>query len=153
MGVRAGVRAVGPLAAAVAAALVAGALVGCGGDEPEARRDPPPRTAAEGPQRERPARPLRVPSCPPELANCQVTSGRIMFVERVDPDGDGDAHFVLASRGGVTAPGITVVDVRQDLRPRPLPGPGDRLSAAGPVHTGSYGQRQIEAVELFVARR
>lgn len=76
-----------------------------------------------------------------------------MFVERVDPDGDGDAHFVLASKDGVTAPGITVVDVRRELRPRPLPGPGDRLSAAGPVFTGSYGQRQIEAVKLFVARR
>jgi hypothetical protein len=28
----------------------------------------------------------------------------------------------------------------------------DRLSAAGPVYRGSYGQRQIEAVELHVAR-
>ena len=76
-----------------------------------------------------------------------------MFVERVDPDGDGDAHFVLASRDGVTAPGITVVDVRRGLRPKPLPAPGDRLSAAGPVFTGSYGQRQIEATEVFVQRR
>lgn len=76
-----------------------------------------------------------------------------MFVERVDPDGDGDAHFVLASREGVTAPGITVVDVRRNLRPEPLPGPGARLSAAGPVFTGSYGQRQIEATEVFVQRR
>ncbi len=60
---------------------------------------------------------------------------------------------MLASRGGLTAPGITVVDVRRDLRPRPLPGPGDRLSAAGPVYTGSYGQRQIEATEVFVRER
>ena len=60
---------------------------------------------------------------------------------------------MFANRRGVTAPGITVVDVRRDLRPRPLPGPGDRLSAAGPVYTGSYGQRQIEAVEVFVQRR
>jgi len=76
-----------------------------------------------------------------------------LFVERVDPDGDGDAHFVLASRDGVTAPGITVVDVRRGLRPKPLPAHGDRLSAAGPVFTGSYGQRQIEATEVFVQRR
>ncbi len=60
---------------------------------------------------------------------------------------------MLASREGLTAPGITVVDVRRDLRPRPLPGPGDRLSAAGPVYTGSYGQRQIEATEVFVRER
>ena len=34
----------------------------------------------------------------------------------------------------------------------PLPGPGDRISAAGPVYQGSYGQRQIQAIELHVAR-
>ena len=73
-------------------------------------------------------------------------------MERVDPDGDGDAHFVLASREGITAPGISVIDVRRDLRPRPLPGPGDRLSGAGVVQVGSYGQRQIEAVRVRVAR-
>jgi hypothetical protein len=70
----------------------------------------------------------------------------------VDPDGDGDAHFVLASREGITAPGISVIDVRRDLRPHPLPGPGDRLSAAGLVQVGSHGQRQIEAVRVRVAR-
>ena len=53
----------------------------------------------------------------------------------------------------MTAPGITVVDVRRGLRPKPLPAHGDRLSAAGPVFTGSYGQRQIEATEVFVQRR
>jgi hypothetical protein len=82
-----------------------------------------------------------------------VASGRILYVERVDPDGDGDAHFVLASRQAVTAPGISVVDVRRDLRPRPLPDPGDRLSAAGRVQVGSYGQRQIEAVAVTFALR
>jgi len=97
--------------------------------------------------------PLRAASCPSDLAGCRAASGRIVFVERVDPDGDGDAHFVLTSEDGVTAPGITVVDVRRGLRPSPLPGPGDGLSAAGPVHAGSYGQRQIEAVEVFVQRR
>ena len=74
-------------------------------------------------------------------------------MERVDPDGDGDAHFVLTSREAVTGPGISVVDVKRSLRPSPLPGPGDRLSAAGPVYRGSYGQKQIEAIELHVARR
>jgi hypothetical protein len=77
----------------------------------------------------------------------------VLYVERVDPDGDGDAHFVLASRQSITAPGISVIDVNRSLRPSPLPGRGDRLSAAGPVYRGSYGQRQIEAIELNVARR
>ena len=71
-------------------------------------------------------------------------SGQILYVEEVDPDGDGDAHFVLADSASVHRPGITVVDVRRDLRPNPLPGKGDDLSAAGPVATGSFGQFQIE---------
>ena len=134
---------------ALLAAVVAAGLVGCGGDDPPKRAAP--RTAADRSPAERRPPPLRVASCPAGSPSCRAASGRIVFVERVDPDGDGDAHFVLASEEGITAPGITVVDVRRDLRPQPLPGPGDRLSAAGPVFTGSYGQRQIEAVELFVA--
>ena len=45
-----------------------------------------------------------------------------------------------------------MIDVERELRPRPLPGPGDPIAAAGPVYRGSYGQRQIEAVELRVGR-
>jgi hypothetical protein len=74
-------------------------------------------------------------------------------VERVDPDGDGDAHFVLASRESVTLPGISVIDVAVDLRPHPLPGPGDQLAAAGQVQTGSYGQSQIHAIAVRTADR
>ena len=98
------------------------------------------------------ARPLPRARCPAGLAGCRTAAGRILYVERVDPDGDGDAHFVLASRDAITAPGISVIDVRRGLRPHPLPGPGDELSAAGPVQVGSHGQRQIEAVRVRVAR-
>ena len=63
---------------------------------------------------------------------------------------DGDAHFVLLDSNGVTGPAITVVDVAAGLRPHPLPGPGDALSAAGPVLTGSFGQPQIEADVVHV---
>jgi hypothetical protein len=99
-----------------------------------------------------PAAPVERATCPPVAGNCRSASGVVLYVERVDPDGDGDAHFVLASRQSITAPGISVIDVKPSLRPSPLPGPGDRLSAAGPVYRGSYGQRQIEAIELNVAR-
>jgi hypothetical protein len=95
---------------------------------------------------------LRHATCPSDAANCRTASGRVLYAERVDPDGDGDAHFVLASRDSITGPGISVIDVKPSLRPSPLPGRGDRLSAAGPVYRGSYGQRQIEANELHVAR-
>jgi hypothetical protein len=96
--------------------------------------------------------PLKRAHCPPDLANCKTASGRIIYVERVDPDGDGDAHFVLVSRQAITLPGVSVIDVEKSLRPHPLPVNGDRVSAAGPVYRGSYGQRQIQAIELHVAR-
>jgi hypothetical protein len=87
-------------------------------------------------------------SCPAGAAGCRVVSGRIVYVEAVDPDGDGDAHFVLADSDGVTGPAITVVDVPPTLRPDPLPGVGAHLSAAGTLETGSFGQTQIGAVAL-----
>jgi hypothetical protein len=94
--------------------------------------------------------PLPQASCPRLADNCEVADGRIFYVERVDPDGDGDAHFVLVSDESITGPGFSVIDVRKDLRPDPLPGPGDFLSAAGPVYPGSYGQLQIQADEVKV---
>jgi hypothetical protein len=95
--------------------------------------------------------PRRVP-CPAGAANCRSARGTIIYIEVVDPDGDGDAHFVLASASNVTGGGLTVIDVEKNLRPHPLPRVGDRVSAAGPVYRGSYGQRQIQATELHVAR-
>jgi hypothetical protein len=70
----------------------------------------------------------------------------------VDPDGDGDAHLVLTSAASITGPGLTVIDIEKELRPKPLPRVGDRVSAAGPVYRGSHGQRQIQATRLRVAR-
>jgi hypothetical protein len=129
---------------ALLAAGALGSLAGCDAIEDEAR-DQVTTTGAAGERREA-APPVEAAVCPPDLANCSSASGTVIFVERVDPDGDGDAHFVLESTDGITAKGVSVIDVRRDLRPDPLPSPGDRVSAAGPVHRGSYGQRQIEAV-------
>jgi hypothetical protein len=133
-----------PLAASTLALALA---AGCGGGS-----DPPATATTRERARPRPAPKLHPARCPAELSGCRVASGRVLYVERVDADGDGDAHFVLASRASITAPGISAIDVRTGLRPRPLPGPGDRVSAAGPVQVGSFGQRQIHAVRLSVAR-
>lgn len=89
--------------------------------------------------------------CPAGAGNCSVGTGRVIAVEAVDPDGDGDAHLVLASADSVTAPGITVLDVRKGLRPQPLPSAGALVSGAGPVFRGSYGQRQIQVDVISVA--
>jgi hypothetical protein len=124
------------------------AVAGCGGTPEEAPR-PAPSASAEAP-RERAS--VRRADCGADAANCAAVTGRVLYVEAVDADGDGDAHYVLAG-GDVTAPGLSVIDVGRDLRPRRLPRSGELVSAAGPVFTGSYGQRQIEAVEVHHQRR
>ena len=106
------------------------------------------RAAREAVDRGPPAKPIAPARCPAGLVGCRVVSGRIVYVESVDPDGDGDAHFVLADPASVTGPGFSVVDVRVGLRPNPLPSVGAQVSAAGTIETGSYGQSQIEAVSF-----
>jgi hypothetical protein len=113
-------------------------------------RGEPGEPRGQSARRERP--PLERVRCPEQLSNCAEATGRVIAVEAVDPDGDGDAHYVLAG-GSITGPGISVIDVSRELRPRRLPRIGDQVSAAGPVYTGSYGQRQIEAIEVRYRRR
>ena len=131
----------------VAAALV---FAACGSEPP-----PPPAAPTPGPAPRAAAEPqrphVRRAHCPGGKVGCTAVTGRVLYVEAVDPDGDGDAHYVLAG-GDVTAPGLSVVDVGRALRPRRLPHRGELVSAAGPVFTGSFGQHQIEAVELHHQR-
>ncbi len=133
---------------ALALAALAALVAACGQEE---RRDEN-RPQARAPQGDAAPRAPAPALCPDGVAGCRSASGRVLYVERVDPDGDGDAHFVLASRASITGPGISVIDVRRDLRPSPLPETGDRISAAGPVYRGSYGQKQIEAVVVHARR-
>jgi hypothetical protein len=134
-------------------------LAGCGSDDtsntdPETAR--PQKSTPRVPSRglgdqAGPSETVEPSHCPDGHPACRVTVGRIVYVERVDADGDGDAHFVIRDPQGITLAGLTAIDVRAGLRPHPLPGPGDLISAAGPVQTGSYGQYQIHALELHVA--
>ncbi|HEU5061977.1 MAG TPA: hypothetical protein VFT79_02350 [Solirubrobacterales bacterium] len=126
-------------------------LAGCGSEDGASPDPQPNRSKLHARDATAPAVPASS-HCPSDLPACRVAVGRIVYVERVDPDGDGDAHFVIADPQGITLPGLTAIDVRKGLRPHPLPGPGDLISAAGPVQTGSYGQSQIHALELHVAR-
>jgi hypothetical protein len=144
------------------AVLLAGLLVlagagGCGGAE-DTTGDEGPRVIersapkADG-KLERAEVEVQASHCPSGHPSCRSTEGEIIYVERVDPDGDGDAHFVIRDPRGITLPGFTAIDVRKGLRPHPLPDIGETISAAGPVQTGSYGQEQIHALELHVAER
>ena len=95
--------------------------------------------------------PFEPARCPPDVAGCAAVTGRVVYVERVDPDGDGDLHVVV-NGGSITLPGLTAIDVRPGLRPRRDPAPGDRVTAAGPVQRGSFGQDQIHALRFRVQR-
>ena len=140
--------------AALAGAVVLAFLPGCGDSSgtTDPGTQPPIIERSSSPEREKSAADKVASShCPAGLPSCRAAEGRITYVERVDPDGDGDAHFVIFDRQGITLPGLTAIDVRKGLRPHPLPEVGDLISAAGPVQTGSYGQSQIHALELHVA--
>jgi hypothetical protein len=144
--------------AALAAAAALLASCGGDGDRPRAASTPSPTatatatpTATPRPKRER--RPLRRPPCRSGIPACASASGRIVYVERVDPDGDGDLHVVVTDRRSVTLRGLTAIDVSKDLRPRRDPRIGDEAAAMGPVQTGSYGQSQIHALTFRARRR
>ena len=117
----------------------------------DSREGAKPTATPEGEVRDREVRDVRRSRCPDGVPDCRAVRGTVVFVERVDPDGDGDLHVVVDA-GDVTLAGMTAIDVKPELRPRRDPRVGDRVSAAGPVQIGSYGQSQIHALE-FHARR
>jgi hypothetical protein len=117
--------------------------------ETSAERAPP--VIERGDRKPPPDQRVEPSRCPPEVPECAETEGEIFYIEAVDPDGDGDAHFVIWDSQSITLPGLTAIDVEKSLRPHPLPKVGDLVSAAGPVQTGSYDQSQIHALEFHVA--
>jgi len=139
---------------AALAVLATAVLAGCGGapELPRSSATPTPDATPSAAPAPRAATRLRAPRCRPAVPDCARVSGRIVYVERVDPDGDGDLHVVVTDRNGVTLAGLTSIDVSKDLRPARDPRVGERAAAMGPVQTGSYGQSQIHAL-AFRTRR
>jgi hypothetical protein len=139
------------VAAAVLIALagLVAVVLAMGDGPPETAAPTTPRTTATPVPAATP-RPVRrrLPRarCPAAAEpGCVAVRGTVVYVERVDPDGDGDLHVVVLG-GRVTAPGATAIDVAEDLRPRRDPRVGDVVAAAGPVQTGHLGQSQIHAL-------
>ena len=134
-------------------AAVAAAVLLPGDDRREAPAEPsratPEPVEVRVRAKEEPVRDVRRARCPDDVAGCRAVRGTVVYVERVDPDGDGDLHVVVDA-GAITLAGMTAIDVAPELRPRRDPRAGDRVSAAGPVQTGSYGQSQIHALEFHV---
>lgn len=131
--------------------LAAVAVVGCGGDDsnrPDHPADVPPSAQERAERREREARRPAAPRCAAGVANCRAAAGRVVGLESVDADGDGDLHLLIASRTSITLPGITVLDINKDLRPARDPRIGDWAAGAGPVYNGSFGQSQIQVDQV-----
>jgi hypothetical protein len=130
-------------------------VAGCGGssDLPSLGSDsspnPPPATRHPPPEHA-----FHLARCPKSATNCAASMGRVIYIESVDPDGDGDLHVVAVVTKGkvVTGAGITVFDVSKDIRPKKDPGIGATVTGAGPVYRGSHGQHQIE-VRTFKVKR
>src|SRR5687768_2158189 len=75
-------------------------------DRDRPRSKPVEREREPERKRERPR--LKPARCPDGVPGCRAVTGRIYYVEAVDPDGDGDLHVVIAA-GGITLPGLTAV--------------------------------------------
>ena len=136
--------------AVLAAGLLATGMAGCAVANHDSDSEPKPQVIsvsgpASGEEKVAPSR------CAAGLSRCRSVEGRVVYAEAHDPDGDGEAHFVVLDSQGITLPGLTAIAVPPRLRPRPLPGPGDLISAAGQVQTGSHGEQEIKAVEVHVA--
>jgi hypothetical protein len=76
-----------------------------------------------------------------EATACVRVSGRVVWLERHDTDGDGDRHVILISR---LHPRIVKLDHR--LRVGDLPRIGSRVEAAGWMIVGASGRREVDAL-------
>lgn len=75
--------------------------------------------------------------------SCARVGGRVVWVERDDPDGDGDRHLVLVSRFR-----LRIVKVPGDLTAERLPSIGAFVEAVGLVLTGASGRDEVRAEVL-----
>src|SRR4051794_35578157 len=79
---------------------------------------------------------------------CHHVSGRVLYVDRSDSDGDGDVHLFLSSRASVPGPGMSVAKTPREARPASIPGFGDWVEALGYVYRGDHGERLLDGVRV-----
>jgi hypothetical protein len=138
-------------AARLAPLLATLALAACGANVDYTAVDATSTPAPAHAKQPKPPRTKRA-RCPRGIAGCVSVTGPVLFVEATDPDGDGDAHYVL-SAGHVTASGLTVLKIVKAKRPKRLARPGDIVSAAGTITVGSRAERQLSVLVLHQPRR
>jgi hypothetical protein len=76
-------------------------------------------------------------------ARCIHVRGRVMWVQKQDPDGDGDRHLFVASRFR-----IHIVKIPKALPGLPTPAIGTRIDATGWEGRGSHGRTELSTLRL-----
>jgi hypothetical protein len=71
---------------------------------------------------------------------CVHVTGRVVWIQRHDPDGDGDRHFVVMSRLHAR-----IVKIGREMR-IPLPHLGSRIDAVGYLSEGASGREEVDAI-------
>jgi len=74
---------------------------------------------------------------------CAHTSGRVVWVQRKDGDGDGDRHFIIVSHLDGR-----IVKAQRQVHLAPVPKIGTRIDAVGWLMTGAHGHDEIDAQRL-----
>lgn len=75
--------------------------------------------------------------------NCGHVEGRVVWIQRHDPDGDGDRHLIVVGR---LRPHI--VKIAPALPVSHLPEMGTRIDAVGYISRGASGNLEIDALRL-----
>jgi hypothetical protein len=72
---------------------------------------------------------------------CVQLAGRVVWMQKHDPDGDGDRHLVVVSR---LRPHIVKLD--RAFPVHHLPGLGARVAVTGWIEVGAHGREEIRAL-------
>jgi hypothetical protein len=74
---------------------------------------------------------------------CSRVAGRVVWVQKKDPDGDGDRHLIVVAR---LHPRI--VKLAKTFHVASLPGIGAHVDAVGWVQVGASGHEEIDTIHL-----
>jgi hypothetical protein len=88
----------------------------------------------------------------PASSGCAVAQGRVVYIQRHDPDGGGDLHVILASGQSVSFPMLSIVKFQRGKHPHPPIGWGDWVSARGYLMRGSHQKEAVVTIDYRIAR-
>jgi hypothetical protein len=86
------------------------------------------------------ARPCRRERPRAYVLPCARVSGRVLYVEHVDPDGDGDRHVLAAASGHLVIVKFPAATPADDI-----PGLGGTVRASGQLSPGRLGLPEVTA--------